>query len=254
MKKGFTQRHLYLAAILFALICTFMTALGSAISQIIGLEDNMVYIVMTAAVMISALAGLIIMKLSGVPFAEYGFRKSPKGSIRKVGMYIPLVAIELIPIVIYGFDSEIEAVRYILLLLFTIGVGFNEEIFFRGLIFKTLSEKGMKQAIILSSVIFGILHLANTFGGADLLYTALQIGFAFLVGFVLAEIVCITKSLWTVIIWHVLHDFIAYTTSDVLDRTALIMLLIQVIILLLYAVGMWKRICVSTGGMSENKE
>lgn len=50
----------------------------------------------------------------------------------------------------------------------------------------------------------------------------MQMFFAILVGFVLVEIVSITKSLWVVIIWHATHDYIASVTSDALDRKALI--------------------------------
>jgi hypothetical protein len=62
-----------------------------------------------------------------------------------------------------------------------------------------------------------------------------------LVGFVIVEIVSITKSLWIVIIWHASHDFISITTEAELDTKALIILAIQVIILTIYAIGIWKK-------------
>ena len=64
--------------------------------------------------------------------------------------------------------------------------------------------------------------------------------FAFLVGFVLAEIVSITKNLWVVILWHASHDYISSITGDTLDRKALIVLAIQTVILLAYAICIWK--------------
>jgi membrane protease YdiL (CAAX protease family) len=100
--------------------------------------------------------------------------------------------------------------------------------------------KGSKKAIIWSSVIFGTLHLINALNGKDVLYLILQMLFAFLVGFVLAEIVSITKSLWVVIIWHGAHDFISFTTSEALDLSGLIVLAVQVAILLIFAIGIWK--------------
>lgn len=65
--------------------------------------------------------------------------------------------------------------------------------------------------------------------------------FAFLVGLVLAEIVSISKSLWIVIIWHAVHDYISSITGETLDTTALIVLAIQVGILLIYAIYIWKK-------------
>lgn len=104
-----------------------------------------------------------------------------------------------------------------------------------------MREKGNKKAIIGTSILFGVLHLANAFNGKDTLYLILQLIFAFLVGFVLVIIVNITKSLWAVIIWHAAHDYIASITNDVLNSTGLIVLAIQVGILLLYGLYLWKQ-------------
>jgi membrane protease YdiL (CAAX protease family) len=104
-----------------------------------------------------------------------------------------------------------------------------------------MEEKGRKKAIIWSSIVFGVLHLVNVLNGKNALYLILQVIFAFLVGFVLAEIVSITKSLWIVIIWHAAHDYISSITSDTLDTTALVILAIQVVILSVYAICIWRR-------------
>lgn len=151
------------------------------------------------------------------------------------------MAVEIIPIVLAGFSSEVTVLQYIILLFFTVAVGFNEEIYFRGLVFKFIKEEGTKKAIIWSSVIFGVLHLVNALNGKNALYLVLQMMFAFLVGFVLAEVVSITKSLWVVIAWHAAHDYISSVTGETLDTTALIVLAIQVGILLVYAIYVWKR-------------
>lgn len=151
------------------------------------------------------------------------------------------MTVEIIPIVLIGFSSEVTVLQYIILLFFTVAVGFNEEIYFRGLALKFIEEKGRKKAIIWSSVIFGVLHLVNALNGKNALYLVLQMMFALLVGFVLVEIVSITKSLWVVIAWHAAHDYISSITGETLDTTALIILAIQVGILLVYAICIWKK-------------
>jgi membrane protease YdiL (CAAX protease family) len=103
-----------------------------------------------------------------------------------------------------------------------------------------MKEKGTKNAIIGTSILFGVLHLANAFNGKDLFYVILQIIFAFLVGFVLAEIVSITKSLWVAIIWHASHDYISSITGDLLNTKELIILAVQVAVLIIYAFILWK--------------
>ncbi len=241
MKKTFSQKHPYTSIILLGLLCTFMTALGTAIPQIMGFDIDLQIVITTVFLIISIAIGILIMKKSRLSIANYGFQKSKKDAYKKVLWYIPLLAIEIIPIAIAGFSSKVTVLQYFILLLFTVAVGFNEEIYFRGLAIKVMEEKGRKKAIIGSSILFGVLHLVNALNGKNMLYLVLQMFFAFLVGFVLAEIVSITKSLWVVIIWHAAHDYIASITSDTLDTTALIVLAIQVGILLIYAISIWKR-------------
>ncbi len=241
MNKSFSQKHPYTSAILAALLCTFMTVLGTAIPQIIGLTDNVQIAVTTVFLFLSILIGIFIMKKSRFTLSDYGFQRSKRNTCNQVWWYIPLLAVEILPIVIAGFSPEVTVLQYIILLFFTVAVGFNEEIYFRGLSLKFMDEKGRKKAIICSSVIFGVLHIVNAFNGKNAFYLVLQMIFAFLVGFVLAEIVSISKSLWVVIIWHAAHDYISSITGDTLDTTALIALVIQVGILLVYAICIWKR-------------
>jgi membrane protease YdiL (CAAX protease family) len=241
MKKSFAQKHPFITVFLFGLLCTFMTALGAAVPQIIGLEEDQQLIVTTVFLVISVVLGIFIMVRSRYRLADYGFQSTIKGGNQKVLWYTPLVIMEIIPIAAFGFSSKITAIQYVLIACFTIAVGFNEEIYFRGLSLKAMETKSRKKAIIWSAVIFGVLHIINALNGKSPLYVVLQMSFAFLVGFVLAEIVSVTKSLWFVIIWHAAHDFIASTTSDALDSKALIVLGIQVGILLIYAILIWRK-------------
>lgn len=249
MKESFYQKHPYISVILIGILCTFMTALGTAVPQIIELDINKQIVVTTVFLIISIVIGIIIMRKTRFTFSDYGFQLSKKDTNQKVWWYIPLLAVEILPIVIAGFSSEITVLQYFILLFFTIAVGFNEEIYFRGLALKFMEEKGRKNAIIWTSVVFGALHLANAFNGKSPLYLVLQLFFAFLVGFVLAEIVSITKSLWVVIIWHAAHDYISSITGDALDKIALVILAIQVGILLIFAICLWKTI--NTGDISK---
>ena len=64
--------------------------------------------------------------------ADYGFQSTAKENNHKVLWYAPLVIMEIIPIAAYGFSLKITAIQYVILACFTIAVGFNEEIYFRG--------------------------------------------------------------------------------------------------------------------------
>ncbi|MFT4145396.1 MAG: type II CAAX endopeptidase family protein [Mobilitalea sp.] len=241
MTKTYTQRHPYISAFLVALICTFITAFGSALPQVLELEEDLQILVTTGFLILSIIVAVVIMKKSRFTVSEFGIRRSEEGSAKKVAWYLPLAVIEILPILVYGFNPEIMVQQYIILLLFTVAVGFNEEIYFRGLARKFMEEKGRKKAILGTSIIFGSLHLINALNGKTNLYLVLQVFFAFLVGFVLAEVVFITKSLWIAILWHAVHDYISSITGDSLDSKALIILAIQVVVLVIYAVCIWKK-------------
>ena len=240
-KETFRSKHPYAAAILLGLLCTFLTGIGTAIPQVMDFDTYMSYLVLAISLIFSSGIGIIIMKRTNITLKTYGFQRSENKSFRKIWWYLPLIIIEILPPAIYGSSNQILPYQYLIVAFLTIAVGFNEEIYFRGLILQFLTVKGRKNAIMGSAIIFGILHIANAFNGKNLLYIVLQMSFAFLVGFVLAEILSITKSLWIVIIWHASHDFIAMTTEGELDTKALIILSIQVLLLLVYAIGIWKR-------------
>ena len=138
MKTTFTQKHPYASVILAGLLCTFMTALGAAIPQIIGLDENNQIIVTTIFLVISIGIGLLIMKKSRFSLKDYGFCRQEKNTGKKVWIYIPLLIIELLPIVIIGFNTKISLLQYVIVLFFTIAVGFHEEIYFRGIAFKAV--------------------------------------------------------------------------------------------------------------------
>lgn len=228
----------YWPAIAVALLCTFLTAVGSAIVQITEVEEPVSYLIMAGGVAISAILGLFIMKQSGLTMEQYGFRRPAKGSISQVWLFVPLLLLELVPMLIYGFHFEKTPNVYAAILLFTIIVGFNEELYFRGLIFTFLKPKGTRAAIIGSAVIFGVLHAVNALGGKNLWLVLLQIGFAFLVGLVLVQILNLTKSLWVGILWHIVHNFLSFSTEDVFDDKAIIVVAAQFIILIVYAIGL----------------
>ncbi len=92
-----------------------------------------------------------------------------------------------------------DTVFYIISMVF---VGFIEEIIFRGFLFKSICESGVKKAFIISSVTFGVGHIVNLLNGAELFVTALQIISAVAIGFLFTLIFYKTNSLWSCIITH----------------------------------------------------
>ena len=81
-------------------------------------------------------------------------------------------------------------------------VGFLEEVIFRGFLFKALCRTNVKQAVVISSVTFGIGHIVNLLNGRDIPETILQICYAVAIGFLFTILFLRGKSLWPRILTH----------------------------------------------------
>jgi len=74
---------------------------------------------------------------------------------------------------------------------------------------KQLSHKkhNVLISIVLSSAIFGFIHIFNIFSGASISDTILQVGYSFLVGMMWAVMYLKTKNLWIVMLLHATYNF-----------------------------------------------
>ncbi|QIK69216.1 CPBP family intramembrane metalloprotease [Erysipelothrix sp. HDW6C] len=227
----------FMKALGFSLLMLVFPIISSIIIQVMQVTDDATaFVIQAVAFGIAAIIGLGIMrrmKLSlHVPF---------KNSLKDVLWFLPLIVIEVLGLVL-GFQTNLSVSYVLSLLIFTICVGISEEVFFRGIVLRILERKNKKYAVIVSSIFFGILHLANLAGGVSIEYALLQVVFAFLFGFISANLVVITKSLLPVIIWHFTHDFISFMSGDTLNSLSLMILGIQCIIMIVYSIYLWKKL------------
>jgi membrane protease YdiL (CAAX protease family) len=98
----------------------------------------------------------------------------------------------------------------VVMLVAALSVGFVEETFFRGIFMRALQPMGARAAVAGSTLLFGARHALNLLGGQSGLMTAIQIGWAFAVGFCYATFRLRTRSLWPLIAAHALTDFVAW--------------------------------------------
>jgi membrane protease YdiL (CAAX protease family) len=112
-----------------------------------------------------------------------------------------------------------------------IGTGLFEEVLFRGLVLKILliksgyTKKGIINAILISSVLFGLVHIINILAGADILPTLSQIVSATALGFFFAILYLRKRLLLLPIFFHGLTNlstqiFDAITSHDILMQSA----------------------------------
>lgn len=241
MNLLFSSRHPLRSAILLGLIpIVFATAAG-VISVVFALGTTQILLAQTLFFGISILLGLLIVSQSKLGYETFGFRRLDRRTNPIVLYFIPLLIAEMLPL-LNGFDQSISLLQIGLLFIFAAVVGINEELFFRGLMFKILSTKGVKYAVIVSSLLFGIGHAFTALSGSEPLYVMILIIFAGLFGLVCAEIVVITKSIIPVIIWHGLHDFIANITLESTNTLNMTLLIAQTLILCIYALFLWRKL------------
>lgn len=231
-------RHHWLAAIAFGLVPVLFTAIGSAAAQIARADDASSAAIIAGAVGVSAVVGLMVMKVSPVSFPQYGFRV-PRGA-RTAWWFLPVPITVVIAVVTQGVHLSVPAMAAYALL--TIVVAVNEELWFRGIILAILRSGGVRAAVIGSSVMFGVLHLSNLAGGESLEAGILQLVFAVLFGIVAAELAVVTGSLWPAIGWHAAWDFANYVGGNAANGAALIGVGAVCAVMLVYAVALWGRV------------
>lgn len=98
-----------------------------------------------------------------------------------------------------------------LLLANTLFVGLSEETMFRSVLLSGLrSRLGLRPAVAISTVVFGVVHVLNVFLTGDLLLAVAQAVAAMASGLLLAAIRLRTGSLWPAVGYHAVWDFATF--------------------------------------------
>jgi len=93
----------------------------------------------------------------------------------------------------------------------TLLVGISEETMFRGVLFRAfLTQYRVWTAIIVSSILFGAVHILNVFNTGDLGSALVQSVPAAMSGILFVAIVIRTESIWPAIIYHWLWDCVLF--------------------------------------------
>lgn len=116
-----------------------------------------------------------------------------------------------------GFAFNLPFAGSICYIIYMLGVGFVEEILFRGFLFKALEKDNVKTAIIVSSVTFGLGHLVNLINsnGMDLVTNLCQVVGAIALGFLFVTIFYRGGSLLPCILTHAAIDVASCFANEV---------------------------------------
>ncbi|MGL5675810.1 MAG: lysostaphin resistance A-like protein [Cellulosilyticaceae bacterium] len=209
--KKASQEHV----ILFSLGITIITLIISSLfhwdnNPITGLDKLSGDILITVFCLM-IIYGLGIQQTSGL--AKKGFGKG-------LVYGIPFIIIGILAAVIGNMGinfSQLQPISLAGMTLFTVNmifVGVNEELSMRSLILNNLihkygeSRKSIYKAILISSIIFGAIHLVNIFFMSPVTVLVQTINAAS-AGVLFAAIYICSKNIWAGIVIHALVDWLA---------------------------------------------
>ena len=198
IKKLYEKSEIWFAVV-WIIAYTVLASIGDNISVDIGIIK---IVTLPILIILSAIL-FIFVKKNGLS-EKYGLCK-PEIPASRMLFYIPLIVLmtENLWRGVTMNDSPLEALLRVLSMLC---VGFLEEMIFRGFLFNAMVKDGVKSAIIVSSVTFGLGHIVNLFNGsgAELLPNIIQVIYAVAIGFAFVMIYYKTKSLLPCIVTHCL--------------------------------------------------
>ena len=196
LKKLYEKSELWFA-LAWIIAYVVLASIGDNASAELGIDK-----IVTLPILIAMSAILYFFVRKNSLTEKYGLCKSQLPAARML-FYIPLLVL-LTANLWYGVAMNLPPLETVLYVLSMFCVGFLEELIFRGLLFQAMAKDGVRSAIIVSSVTFGIGHIVNLVNGsgAELLPNLLQVMYAVAIGFAFVMIYWKTKSMMPCIIVH----------------------------------------------------
>lgn len=192
------------------LICMFCIVMYVVINsfciQNFGMMDYRSVLINTA-ISIVLIVLILLLKRS----SYYGFSKV--NGIRKYLYFFPLFIIATVNIW-GGVAVKNSALEIFLYILFMFNAGFIEEVLFRGFLYKLMSKKHPKIAILVSALTFGMGHIVNLINGEEFVPTMLQLCYATAIGWLFVEIFIKSKSIVPCIITHCVLNALSIFNVD----------------------------------------
>jgi len=221
-------------AVLWIAIYVIMVNVGDALSETAGVPN-----LITAPLIIALSIGLLLYLRKQGWLEEYGVTLPGVQYLRSAWYYLPLALIILV-LVILGANNALGAAGTTLAVLLMLGVGFLEELVFRGFLFKAiLKRSGVKRAVIISGVTFGIGHVVNLLRGYTGGEQLIQVVAGIALGIVLALLFALTGSILPGALFHIVLNIAGTLTQRSLlsDGLAVLMMLM---ICAIYGTHLWR--------------
>ncbi|WP_339218563.1 CPBP family intramembrane glutamic endopeptidase [Paenibacillus sp. FSL H8-0332] len=231
MKNTAAQGRPLVYSLVWGVVLTLVVSVASAVATIMEFGDMGIRNAQACAFLVMGIIVTLYMKRKDSSLVSFGFRKLESKPSRAVLFYIPLLLIAVAQPLMNGINVELGAPEVISIIVMTLLVGYTEEAIFRGVIWNYLRFKGPFFYIVFSSIFFGVLHMANAFGGNDLIHTLLQVINALLLGCVLALLIETGRNIVPLIAFHFIYDALAMVSIENLEREVLIVSILNILYL-----------------------
>ena len=232
MKKIYSKNELAFSLIWIGIYVVSLSVADSFSSRI-GIEKSLTALL---AIIMTLFLYLWINKMNLK--SKYGL-VYPSVSAGRLFYYVPLIMIVSVNLW-SGIQLNYSVIESVLFVISMAGVGFLEEIIFRGFLFKALCKDGLKQAILISSMTFGIGHIINLFTGAELFSTLLQIAYAISIGYLFTILFLCTDSLIPCILTHSAVNSLSCFASEQSIILEIVSSVFLIIVPLVYAYAIQK--------------
>ena len=208
MKSLYQKSEIWFAVAWIIAYCV-LVSMGDNLSASIGMQK-----IVTLPILIVLSVMLFLFVRKNQLLKKFGLCKSEIPA-SKMLFYMPLFALLTVNLW-YGYSISTPLFETVFYILSMLCVGFLEEMIFRGFLFNAMAKDGVKSAIIVSSVTFGIGHMVNLFNGsgAEFLPNLLQVIYAVAIGFTFVMIFYKTKSLIPCIITHSIFNSLSAFSND----------------------------------------
>lgn len=221
-------------AMIWIIIYILLVNLGDAVSEMIGVSNS------ATSLILIALSVILLLYVNKNRWTSYfGLRWPNKSDLRKTWLYIPLAIIAVLQYA-KGIRSELNIRDIAIIIALMIGVGFIEELLFRGFLYQGILKKGkLTNAIIISGVTFGLGHIVNLLRGYSLADQGLQIVVAIALGITLALLVSVTDSILPGVVFHTLLNISGNVTNSNLTIEFYVVI-ISIILCIVYSLYLRK--------------
>lgn len=209
MNKLYKKSEIWFA-ISWIIVYVVGASIADELSRLVGIEK----VFSVPYLLAMSILTIVWMRKNGL-FDRFGLCKTDIGA-KKFLYYIPLIL--LVSCNFWcGLSKNGSWAEFALYAASMLCVGFLEEVIFRGFLFRAMEKDGVRSAIAVSSVTFGIGHIINLFNGsgAELLQNACQVVSAIAIGLLFVVIAYRGKTIVPCIL---AHQFINVSSFFVNER------------------------------------